>query len=239
MALTDARRTTYRSSGVNRKRSASAYPTRPNKLQRSAPARLIKLNKVGFPKQMKMTHRYVENISLTCTSGILQRYQFRANGMFDPNLTSTGHQPMYFDQMAALYNHYVVEGSRITIKAITPGSTAVNVIACALNCDDDTTATYSNMYSVIEDDCDSWGYTGGLDNKTLTLKEKFKTKDVFGGNPQSNPDLIGKIGADPTEVYLYNFFIQTLDETSSVTVRFVVEIEFEATWFERKNVASS
>ena len=33
-----------------------------------------------------------------------------------PNHTGVGHQPLYFDQLMTIYNHYIVIGAKITVK---------------------------------------------------------------------------------------------------------------------------
>lgn len=76
------------------------------------PQRLLR---VGFPKTTAVKLRYVDGISLNPTISTLATYVFRANGLFDPNATGIGHQPMNFDMWAALYNHYVVIGAKITV----------------------------------------------------------------------------------------------------------------------------
>ena len=43
---------------------------------------------------------------------------FCANGMYDPNVTGTGHQPLLFDQYMALYHKYAVTSSRISVRPI-------------------------------------------------------------------------------------------------------------------------
>lgn len=40
--------------------------------------------------------------------GALKAYEFRANGMYDPEVAIGGHQPYGFDQLIAQYNHYTV-----------------------------------------------------------------------------------------------------------------------------------
>jgi len=59
--------------------------------------------------------RYVDNISITTTAGAVATYVFRANDLFDPDFTSTGHQPMGFDQMMLSYNHFCVLKARIKV----------------------------------------------------------------------------------------------------------------------------
>lgn len=39
---------------------------------------------------------------------VLTYHLFRANGIFDPDVTGTGHQPLYRDQVADLYTNYTV-----------------------------------------------------------------------------------------------------------------------------------
>jgi len=50
--------------------------------------------------------RYSDYFQLTTTSGAVSTYVFAANGLYDPNITGTGHQPMGFDQLLQFYNHY-------------------------------------------------------------------------------------------------------------------------------------
>jgi hypothetical protein len=55
----------------------------------------------------------VDRVSLTSTSGGQAYYQFRANSLFDPDLSGTGHQPRYYDQLcgsAGPYQTYRVHG---------------------------------------------------------------------------------------------------------------------------------
>lgn len=63
-----------------------------------------------FPNSKLVFHDYVANITIpvAAAAGTGQLYTFRANGMFDPDYTGTGHQPLYRDEMAAKYKYYTV-----------------------------------------------------------------------------------------------------------------------------------
>lgn len=85
----------------------------------------LKNNRVGFPNAMVTKMRYSDVISINATSGLIGTHVFRANGLYDPDLTGTGHQPLGFDQfMGVMYNHYCVLGSKITIQPIGQSGTA-------------------------------------------------------------------------------------------------------------------
>lgn len=64
--------------------------------------------------------RYVENISLTSGLGTeYKTYQYAGNDLYDPNITGTGVQPEYFDQICGantLYKRYVVMASKVSIR---------------------------------------------------------------------------------------------------------------------------
>jgi hypothetical protein len=47
---------------------------------------------------------------------------FRANSLYDPDLTGAGHQPNGFDQLMVAYNHFTVTRSRINVRVLQVGS---------------------------------------------------------------------------------------------------------------------
>ena len=61
--------------------------------------------------------RYVENFTLN--PGMLGATVnvFSMNGLFDPNITGIGHQPMYFDNYMGIYGRYRVNRAYITFVA--------------------------------------------------------------------------------------------------------------------------
>ncbi|PWN73053.1 hypothetical protein CV717_29100, partial [Bacillus cereus] len=73
---------------------------------------------------MRNRMRYVENVILTTVnnSDDATFYYFSCNGIHDPNITGTGHQPYGHDTVASLYNHYRVDKSVITVSPTTSGS---------------------------------------------------------------------------------------------------------------------
>lgn len=84
----------------------------------------------------------------TITSGsVLEFVTFRLNSMYDPNLTSTGHQPMGFDQLKVLYNRYRVEKATIRVTSnVVSATSAVDLAFYASN----DAATASTMMEAKE-----------------------------------------------------------------------------------------
>lgn len=61
-------------------------------------------------------HRYLENLGLNTNSGVATTYTFLLNSAYDPNHTGTGHQPLGYDQMAAIFQKYTVVGARVNVR---------------------------------------------------------------------------------------------------------------------------
>jgi hypothetical protein len=73
---------------------------------------------------------------LSSAAGFCASRFFIANGLFDPDISGTGHQPMGFDQMMALYTTYQVVRSTITVTAAAES----NGCAVGIYLSPDTTA---------------------------------------------------------------------------------------------------
>ena len=120
-------------------RLANKYKYRSNyKSYKSAPTRglsnaqgELKTQTPLFPVRVTKKLPYYEpSFSLTGTAGVISQYVFSANGVYDPNITSTGHQPLGFDTMMLYYEQYTVIESRITVTACGNGGQAVNIGVC-------------------------------------------------------------------------------------------------------------
>lgn len=196
-----------------------------------------RFNQVGFPNKLLMRHRYVESGSLTSTTGGLALQNFRANGMFDPNQTGVGHQPMYFDTLTGIYDHYTVISSVITVE-FTPASSTTLPAIVGLMLNDDSTTTPGSSYAIAEQ--------GGSVSKVLSatgnvnpivLKSKFSAKGTFGGSVLANDNLQGTASADPTEQTIFTLFAQTLDLAGTTSTYWRVTIDYLAVWDELKDLA--
>jgi len=81
----------------------------------------------AFPPRKTVALRYVDTVSIDGGVSSTGVYEFRANSIFDPDYTSTGHQPMFRDTYSAIYSQYKVNYATITLIACS--SKIVNVVA--------------------------------------------------------------------------------------------------------------
>jgi len=77
------------------------------------------------PARFVATLPYVEFFTLDSTSGVPAYYLFAANSCYDPDQTSTGHQPRGFDQYMAMYQYGRVIKSDISVKAVIQAGVSV------------------------------------------------------------------------------------------------------------------
>lgn len=102
-----------RSYSVTKKRHTRPYAV---KRRKASPAVVSTVSTLSSDHRLlktkqRVTMRYAEKVSLTGVAGGSASYIFSANGLFDPNVTGTGHQPRGFDQLMQLYDHYVVKNA--------------------------------------------------------------------------------------------------------------------------------
>lgn len=196
--------------------------------------------KTGFPDQLKVTHKYVAAITRSSALGALGTYLFSANGLFDPDITSTGQQPLYFDQCAVIYDHYTVMASRIKLLFSGAGSTSGPQIYCAVGKDDDVNTNYTSLADFVSDDVNAWGLTGGVDNKALRLKCSFNASQTYGiKDIPADSTMSGSSSSNPTEQTYYRILVQEAGFSATATANIFVELEYDTVWRERKDVPIS
>lgn len=73
---------------------------------------ITRLGNQTLPDRIECTLNYSGIVAAPGAAFSIQKY--RLNSVYDPDLTNAGHQPMGFDQLAALYGRYVVLGCHVT-----------------------------------------------------------------------------------------------------------------------------
>lgn len=139
----------------------------------------------NFPNQKTVALRYVETVTLDPSSSANAVQVFRVNNIYDPNQSGIGHQPMYRDNYAAIYDRYRVNYATITMVALN--SSKVNVAYS--NDVSGTTVSQGQFYAVNEKACRMFiirdqsinDYNGKLD----TMIEEGNTNLVWRYVPQN------------------------------------------------------
>lgn len=191
----------------------------------------------GFPKAVKIVHKYVDTLQMTCTSGVPQLARFSVNGLYDPNIHSTGHQPLFFDQMVALYRHYTVIGSKITIRWTNKATEVPTVYSLFVN--DDTTQITGDPGLIAEQPGAKRkvvGY-GNADQHTLSLK--WSAKSTFKGSVLGNESLKGNGTGNPAEQQYFDFNFRSMSGTETANIFVHVTIEYITIWRELLDIAAS
>lgn len=184
---------------------------------------------VGKKAYTRAVLKYCENTTFLNpgSSGAASVYVFTANGLYDPNITGVGHQPVGFDQYMQLYNEYVVVGS--TIKVVFANSDNGYPISVGISLLDFST-TGADMRKYVENGNTTWTICsqrgGGKDVTTLNHQadiRKFSTQEVF--NEQG---FTGTASNNPLDTHYYHIWAVAADgSTDTGVINFNVEITYD------------
>lgn len=203
----------------------------------------------GFPDKMVTNLRYVDNINLTGATSAIGSYVFSMNSAYDPDVTSTGHQPMYFDQLCgavgtAPYSRYRVLGAKTTVTYMLVNVPAVGganvgpvIVGLAAN-------TAGGLYgatasALCEASNSVWTHlgdkSGGNNLKTLSVTYS-PTRDL--GVDAGDDGITGQYNTSPSsQFYAIPWKIDA--NAAGATVNCLVQIEFRVELYKRNEVASS
>lgn len=183
----------------------------------------------GFPNTIITKLRYCDQLTQTSTSGSVVAYVFAANGLFDPDISGTGHQPMYRDNYAALYDQYVVLGSKIKVTATNMG---INTVVWGINGDDDSAGS-ATLSTKMEQNNSQWMQLGpnGSGHDTGIITCTFEPNRDFGVDAKSDGASATIISSNPTELWCYQVFCSANNSGTS-QLQFAVEIDYTVKWSE-------
>jgi hypothetical protein len=199
------------------------------------PIGVVKNREIFTPATLRRTLRYSDYQALAGTSGALGAWIFRVNGVFDPDVSFGGHQPMGFDQMTPLYGTFTVASARITIDCV-----ATSVPVCfGVAITSTVGALYTNYNSYIESGTAPYKIldTEASMNRitaTVDVAKWLGVKDIMDRSALS-----GSPTADPTQQLYFQVFAQDVNKTSTANAELNVVIDYDIIFSNPTAVAAS
>jgi len=192
-----------------------------------------------FPIKTTKTLHYHETVSLSSTSGAVATYVLSANGLYDPNITGTGHQPAGFDQVMLFYHHYYVNSSTINVNVRNNTSNVSPTCILSVN---GSNTPITNTYELQEDGSNVAVKLGPpiLDASMATLRAKCNI-GKFGGvkDQSSSTSYQGDSGANPAEQSYFHVSFWDDEKAGTADCYLDILISFTATFIEPRDVAPS
>lgn len=180
----------------------------------------------GAPNSIITTLRYADFFQLTSTTGGTVSNVFRANGIFDPDYTGGGHQPLFRDAWVGLYDYYTVLGSKITVTYQSRNAT--NGFIIGLQGSDTPTLT-STVTTWCEQNNGVSDLLGNANTGSKTLSMVYSPEENLGANMKDDQSSLVAAGADPGSQQAYYFGVLACTEDAATTAIITCKVQIEYT----------
>lgn len=194
-----------------------------------------------LPSKFKTKLRYVERaISLDPgLGGSAASYVFSANGLYDPDITGIGHQPLGFDQLMPLYDNYTVIATKITVEGVNTDSTHENQLVMYMK---QNSVAETQFNTLVENgNCKTLLMTpkgGSRDRGQLTMAAN-PNKFLGRSNPLSDDELKGTVSSNPSEQCYWIIGVAPNSSENALPVSLQVIIEYTVIFTEPKMLIGS
>lgn len=265
MARLGVRRSIRRPKRYIGKRKRPTRPIRRVRRRRGMTSRSLILS--GFPNKKLVKLRYVSQRLMDCgldVNGVpngIGTCLIRANDLYDPEnsvmgSTTGGHQPMGFDQWSAIYNHFTVVGSKITVKFVNTGITHVVPGLAGIMLTDapriGPSLFITTLEQLMENRLRTQPTTAGLvlgnGNSETTKTMRFSARKFFGKSVIGEDIYRGSASAGPSEEAYFEVYYapmggapaigaQVMNNPGIITA--IIQVDYIALFTEPKPLGQS
>ncbi len=222
-----------------RKRATSHVP---RKRRRRARTRRVPGLSTLIPKTKTVQLKYVGSFTLT-DSELSAGHLVSCNGMFDPDITGTGHQPLGFDNWMAFYHHFEVRKSKVTFWINNGTAVETKGTYAVLRLDSDTTTDgVVTLEHFMEQPSTVTRYMNPSNGGgRTTVSKSWNQAAQFGKHQAGNSVMKGDVSANPSEQTYYRLKLvnSLLSDDEEVSHTVVFQVMYTALLTERKDMAQS
>jgi hypothetical protein len=207
---------------------------------------------MGFPRTQNAIVKYAEEITLNASAvSPLANYLFSANGLYDPNISGTGHQPLGFDQWMQFYDHYYVRASHIRVRRMPDSTTNLtpSYLTVGLLDSNTTAASLSDIAHVAESGKFGAPFMNWMVPSTIAIhtyecewptatQNHFDSKTFFN-RVENDSTLKGDIASNPADQAYFCVTQANVNGNDPSAIVVLVEIVYEVLFSEPKLLAQS
>lgn len=171
-------------------------------------------------------------------------HDFNANGLYDPDHSGVGHQPLGFDQLCLFYKSFAVIGARIKITPLV-GDGGLNgqgyawgiATVSAANAYNGQSLEYIMEQEGVNRTARAWGLNNVFGRHNIAVR-KFSTKKHFGVK-SIDDDLKCTASADPTKEAWFEVWAVQTGASAMTPFTYLVQIQYIVKCMEPKALAQS
>lgn len=237
----------------NKNRKARMPPTRytpPNKKRREAysksrvlisgtnPANTLVHRGIGFPDRFTTNLVYSDSFILDPSASTICPFKsYRLNSVFDPDNSLGGGQPTYFDQIALIYNRYMVTGSKVTAIFSRGTTSSVNVGPYVVGIHNSrTTSLPTTSGGVLMSVPDTTTAVYSIEDGTTTVTATYSAKNVF---PDQDDSIQSQVTTNPSTQWYANIFATPQGVDVEVAINVLLIIEYNVRFSELKGIVDA
>jgi len=200
-----------------------------DRAQASGGDKVLVYRGVGFPDEYYCDLVYSSTV--TTNAIIPPSYQTFQSSLYDPDLSGTGSQPTFYDQLNAIYARYQVMGMRADVAVATYGGPSYVPLNIA------TIWTDELPGSIGVDDAAMYRFSttrmqGGTGAPVCTFVETMDMKRIHGYKDiKQVASLSALINANPADMAFFTIITGPVDGTTGVTRAIRTKITFRCRFF--------
>lgn len=194
------------------------------------------------PDIMRVTLPYVRTGVITGTG--IANVVFRGNGLFDPDFTSVGAQPLGFDQWSSFYRRYRVLAYNIKVYASNQDVNKANDAMMIYIVPQNTSSSLVDVSQLLEQQMSKKqiiSQSSGMDKTSFELYvDVAKMRGVPREALRQDDTLSALTSANPTQetfVHIGAFDVSSI--LDAIALDFVVEINYYCEFFDRETLIRS
>lgn len=221
-------------------------------MRRYTPKRMLPLT--GLPNSKLVRLRYTENLALNPGAAAMVEYEWRANSIYDPNYTGTGHQPAGAVELRPWYDHFTVLSSWIKMVPVFEGNAAPDTNGAFGIILSDQTGQATSLWgtghggiaAIIESRRGRGAYNlVKLDTqnqvKRSAVFKRYNARRFFGYSVVGHDNHQGKLGAwgtgaNPDEDVLFSCWYSCINTGNPAALNFLFILEYVCLLTEPKHI---